>query len=91
MNEPGIEIKETLALKNPLLIAGFEGWGNALNVSGGMAEYDIQISGNAEQLARELDQRDMGGFSLAVTGATANKVNVRAVRAVTEPNAEIVE
>ena len=50
------------------------------NVANGMAEYDLQISGNSEQLARELDQRDMGEFTLAVTGATANKVNVRAVK-----------
>ncbi len=50
------------------------------NVAGGTAEYDIQISGNAEQLARELDQRDIGDYSLAVVGATANKVTLKAVR-----------
>ena len=33
MLEQGIEIEEMPVLKNPLLIAGFEGWGNALNVS----------------------------------------------------------
>ncbi|MBN2410457.1 hypothetical protein JXQ31_02120 [candidate division KSB1 bacterium] len=50
------------------------------NVSGGTAEYDIQISGNAEQLARELDQRDIGDYYLTVSGATANKVTLKAVR-----------
>ena len=50
------------------------------NVAGGTAEFDIKISGNAEQLARELDQRDIGDYSLAVTGATANKVTLKAVR-----------
>jgi len=50
------------------------------NVSGGTAEFDIQISGNAEQLARELDQRDIGDYNLAVMGATANKVTLKAVR-----------
>jgi hypothetical protein len=51
------------------------------NVTGGTAEFDIQISGTAEQLARELDRREIGEFSLDVVGATANKVTVRAVRA----------
>ena len=41
MKETGIHIKELPQLKNPLLIAGFEGWGNALNVSHGMVEYLI--------------------------------------------------
>jgi proteasome assembly chaperone (PAC2) family protein len=42
MKESGIHIKELPQLKNPLLIAGFEGWGNALNVSHGMVEYLIR-------------------------------------------------
>ena len=55
------------------------------NITGGTAEFDIQISGTAEQLARELDQREIGEFSLAVVGATANKVTVKAVHAETAP------
>lgn len=51
------------------------------NVSGGTAEFDVQISGNAEQLARELDQRKIGDFALEVTGATINKVMLRAMHA----------
>jgi proteasome assembly chaperone (PAC2) family protein len=53
MNDQGIQIKQLPQLKNPLLIAGFDGWGNALNVSNGMATYLIRRM-NAQQFA-ELD------------------------------------
>jgi len=42
MNDHGIHIKELPQLKNPLLIAGFDGWGNALNISKGMVNYLIR-------------------------------------------------
>jgi len=42
MNEPGIHIKEIPQLKNPVLVAGFDGWGNALNVSHGMVKFLIR-------------------------------------------------
>lgn len=42
MSEQGIQIKQLPQLKDPLLIAGFDGWGNALNVSNGMATYLIR-------------------------------------------------
>jgi proteasome assembly chaperone (PAC2) family protein len=42
MNEAGIHIKQMPQLKSPLLIAGFDGWGNALNVSQGMVKYLIR-------------------------------------------------
>ena len=42
MDERGIQIRELPQLKNPLLIAGFEGWGNALNISSGMVAYLIR-------------------------------------------------
>jgi proteasome assembly chaperone (PAC2) family protein len=42
MNNPGIHIKELPHLNHPLLIAGFDGWGNALNISNGMAGYLIR-------------------------------------------------
>ena len=42
MSDPMIHIKELPNLTNPVLIAGFDGWGNALNVSNGMAAYLIQ-------------------------------------------------
>ncbi|MCP4687009.1 MAG: PAC2 family protein, partial [Desulfobacterales bacterium] len=39
MNIKGFKIKETPTLTDPILIAGFDGWGNAMNVSAGMAAY----------------------------------------------------
>ena len=42
MNINGIQIHELPDLKNPLLIAGFDGWGNALKISSGMAAYLIR-------------------------------------------------
>ena len=42
MSDHGIHIKAPPKLKNPLLIAGFDGWGNALNISYGMASYLIR-------------------------------------------------
>jgi proteasome assembly chaperone (PAC2) family protein len=42
MNKNGIQIHELPDLKNPLLIAGFDGWGNALKISSGMAAYLIR-------------------------------------------------
>lgn len=42
MSESGIQIDESPELKNPLLIAGFDGWGNALKISSGMAAYLIR-------------------------------------------------
>ena len=42
MSENGIQIEHLPDLKNPLLIAGFDGWGNALKISSGMAAYLIR-------------------------------------------------
>jgi proteasome assembly chaperone (PAC2) family protein len=42
MNTAGIHIKELPQLNKPVLIAGFDGWGNALNISSGMAAYFIR-------------------------------------------------
>ena len=42
MSERGIQIDQLPDLKNPLLIAGFDGWGNALKISSGMAAYLIR-------------------------------------------------
>jgi len=42
MSDEGIHFKGLPQLKNPVLIAGFDGWGNALNISNGMAAYLIQ-------------------------------------------------
>jgi proteasome assembly chaperone (PAC2) family protein len=43
MNLRGFHVGENLpALKKPLLIAGFDGWGNALNVASGMIDYLVR-------------------------------------------------
>ena len=42
MRSEGIHIQETPDLINPLLIAGFDGWGNALKISSGMTAYLIR-------------------------------------------------
>ncbi len=42
MRDHGVHIKNLPQLKNPLLIAGFDGWGNALNISNGMVNYLIR-------------------------------------------------
>jgi len=42
MIESAIQIDKLPELKNPLLIAGFEGWGNALKISSGMSDYLVR-------------------------------------------------
>ena len=42
MGETGIHIKQLPELNQPVLIAGFDGWGNALNISNGMVAYLIR-------------------------------------------------
>ena len=42
MGNQGINIKELPELKNAILIAGFDGWGNALDLSRAMASYLIR-------------------------------------------------
>ena len=42
MPDSGIQIKKLPKLTHPLLVVGFDGWGNAMNVSSGMVAYLIQ-------------------------------------------------
>jgi len=42
MKEEGNHIADLPQLKNPVLISGFEGWGNAMSISTGMADYLIK-------------------------------------------------
>ena len=51
MNTPGIQISKLPQLNQPLMIAGFDGWGNALRISSGMATYLIRKL-NAEKFAK---------------------------------------
>jgi proteasome assembly chaperone (PAC2) family protein len=53
MSTNGIHIHELPKLKNPILIAGFSGWGNALQMSTGMASF-IGHKLNARKIA-EID------------------------------------
>ncbi len=39
---PGIVIQHTPPFKNPILLMGFDGWGNALDISKGMVDYLIR-------------------------------------------------
>lgn len=42
MSKKGFKIEFLPVLQNPILIAGFDGWGNALNISTGMIAYLIR-------------------------------------------------
>lgn len=42
MNDQGIHVEKLPRLKNPILIVGFDGWGNAMNISKGMVAYLIR-------------------------------------------------
>ncbi len=46
-------------------------------VSGEMAELDIKITGNANQLARELERKNLDKFKVKITGLTMNKVTLQ--------------
>ena len=52
MREKGIHIDELPILNQPLFIAGFDGWGNALNISQGIAAYLIRKLENTKAFAR---------------------------------------
>jgi proteasome assembly chaperone (PAC2) family protein len=52
MIEKGIHIEESPGLSNPILIAGFDGWGNALNISQGMVTYLIRKLKTTKYFAR---------------------------------------
>jgi hypothetical protein len=47
------------------------------NFEGGTALFDIDMKGNAEQLASELEAKEIEGLRLQVTALTANKVTVK--------------
>ena len=46
-------------------------------VSGEMAELDIKITGNANQLARELERKNLDKFKVKITGLTMNKITLQ--------------
>ncbi len=65
-------------LKNSLkyYVRGVQGV-NQREFGGGTALFDVDIKGNAEQLATELEAKAIEGIQLEVIGMTANKVTVR--------------
>ncbi len=63
---------------------------NQRNLAASTAEYDVQIQGNADQLARELDGRELKGYTLSVQGVTANKITIRLAHSV-KTSAEMEE
>ena len=50
MIEEGIHIEALPELKQPILVAGFDGWGNALDISSSMVTYMIRKL-NADRFA----------------------------------------
>ncbi len=52
MAEKAIHIEKLPRLTNPVLIAGFDGWGNALNISKGMVAYLIRKLNKTEYFAK---------------------------------------
>ena len=51
MIEEGIQIESLPELEKPILVAGFEGWGNALDISSGMITYLVRKL-NAKHFAK---------------------------------------
>jgi len=47
------------------------------NFSGGVAELDVKLTGSADQLARELERKDLDKFSVKVLGASMNKITIK--------------
>jgi len=47
------------------------------NVTGSTAELDVKITGNASQLARELEKKALDKFSVKVLGMSMNKITVQ--------------
>jgi len=71
---------------------------NQRNLAGSTAEYDVQIQGNADQLARELDGRELKDYALSVLSVTANKITIRLAHLqmpetemTSEPDSSVVE
>ncbi len=53
---------------------------NQRSFTEGTALFDIDIKGTAEQMATELDAKEMEGIKLQVVGLTQNKVSVKVVQ-----------
>jgi hypothetical protein len=47
------------------------------SAAGAYANFDVKIVGSAKQLARELGNKNLSPFKVEVTGATANRVDIK--------------
>lgn len=47
------------------------------NVTGSTAELDVKITGNASQLARELEKKNLDKFDVRIIGMSMNKITVQ--------------
>jgi hypothetical protein len=47
------------------------------SAAGGYANFDVKIIGSAQQLARELANKDLSPFQVDVTNVTANRVDIK--------------
>ncbi|MBC8181703.1 flagellar assembly protein T N-terminal domain-containing protein [candidate division KSB1 bacterium] len=47
------------------------------NIAGSMAELDVKLTGNANQLARELEKKDLDKFEVKILGLTMNKITLQ--------------
>lgn len=68
-------------LKNslPYYVRGVQGV-NQRTFAAGTALFDVDIKGDAEQMAIELEAKEIEGLKLQVVGLTANKVTVKIVQ-----------
>jgi hypothetical protein len=68
-------------LKNSLkyYVRGLQGV-NQREFGGGTALFDVDIKGNAESLAGELEAKEIEGLKLQVVGLTANRVTVKIIQ-----------
>lgn len=48
-------------------------------ISENMAELDVKITGNANQLARELERKDLDKFKVKILGLTMNKITLQLI------------
>ncbi len=53
---------------------------NQRSFAGGSAHFDIDIKGTAEQMASELDAKEIEGMKLQVTALSQNKISVKIVQ-----------
>jgi hypothetical protein len=76
-----VSFSQLNTLKNSLkyYVRGLQGV-NQREFGGGTALFDVDIKGNAESLAGELEAKEIEGLKLQVVGLTANRVTVKIIQ-----------